>query len=581
MPNSYCQYRGDGSTIQYDISFPYLDQEDVHVMIDDAGRAFTWLSSTRIKLLGSAPPLNSLITISRQTGRNARKVVFENANLLDKESLNRANTQAFYLSQEAFEELSKQASGEYMYTPLQYDVQTLQNVLLGSVRLEQLAPNIYSASGDTPFTLVEGALAVNGNVIATGSVSAAALHTDEVYTVTLQSNNWPSSGYMLNANTNTFQLGGQWGGIANPGIYWDGTALSIKGTVTFLDPSSVRTQLNVADGATANQADTVTNSAINTAATTAAWSGVSGTGKPADNATVGATTTEAANIAKAVGWQSSSDTTKIDGGKIYAGSSITTGNTAVVNGNLYSVLTGGDIQFYDCYGGSFKQYKSLKKNYAGVCTDGQSVNVGYFRDTPTIIISPKSLDCYRTAYSSQDQKFVLDATNIRKSGDDWLFDAVCQLQLSANSIVGGTTVEASGSGNGPVVGWKGPFYTAQVNTGMVNVRTVNCTAKVKAVGWLYTNNDWTKSALEIYYNEAWHTGGFLESPHAADYFYLTHEMTAIADITAFRFVFYGYRLSSCYDCFSSYYYCSVSGSRYSLVSATISLAGTANYMAIG
>lgn len=280
-------------------------------------------------------------------------------------------------------------------------------------------------------------------------------------------------------------------------------------------------------------------------------------------------------------WSSQADPTKFDGGNIHATSTITTGNTAVADGNFYSVLTGGDIVFYDCYGGSFKQYKSLKKNQTGVCTTGQTVNVGYFRDTPTIIISPKGLASYNPTYANQGQKFVLDAVNIRKSGDDWLFDPVCELQLSASSITGGTCA-ATQVAVSPAVGWyvwSPEAYTASVNTGVSNVSRVTVTAHLN-FDLLYTNTA-MRVALQVY-NGSWTTSGVTETPTVSNSAggTISYDYSLSADaqnITAFRLIFYIYGFGTA----GATGRASITASTLTLSAANISVSGQANYMAIG
>lgn len=133
------------------------------------------------------------------------------------------------------------------------------------------------------------------------------------------------------------------------------------------------------------------------------------------------------------GWASSLDNTKIDGVNIHADSSIITGNTVPATGNKYSVLSGGDISFYDYYGGAFHEFKTLKKTVYGSAVNGATVNLGYFRDTPKVILSQNNLMSYHAGYA-QTQTFVLNPLNLRKVGDDYLFDVQCQLHLASNYL---------------------------------------------------------------------------------------------------------------------------------------------------
>lgn len=140
------------------------------------------------------------------------------------------------------------------------------------------------------------------------------------------------------------------------------------------------------------------------------------------------------------GWASSLDNTKIDGVNIHADSSILTGSTAPTEGGRYSVLSGGDLTFYDYVNSGWVPYKSVTKTARGVCINGETVNIGYFREQPTVILSPYNLQSYDAGYPSQSQTFKLEASNLRQSGVNWLFDAVAQLNLAT-----GVTAQTGGS----------------------------------------------------------------------------------------------------------------------------------------
>jgi len=106
----------------------------------------------------------------------------------------------------------------------------------------------------------------------------------------------------------------------------------------------------------------------------------------------------------------------------------------------YAHLTGGDLEFYDYYDSAWHLYKAVTKNVTGICSDGETVNLGYFREQPTVIVSPYNLQSYAAGYPSQSQTFILGAENLRKLGNNWFFDAIARLNLSP-----GVTVQIGGS----------------------------------------------------------------------------------------------------------------------------------------
>lgn len=228
--------------------------------------------------------------------------------------------------------------------------------------------------------------------------------------------------------------------------------------------------------------------------TTATWNGVTGTGKPADNATRNVVTYSAtapaapvngaiwvdtstnpytAKVRVAGAWQIASNYTSntnqlTDGaglgttaiweyisgtGKpednatntqndLDAGLETVTGGIIVkdVTEQQLAHLTGGDITFYDYYNGAYNQYKSLKKIVHGECTDGVEVNLGYFRNPPKIHISSKNLEAYKQLYYAQDQKLIVEASTPERRSNNYYFTPQCKLLLvGRDGVIGGTS----------------------------------------------------------------------------------------------------------------------------------------------
>lgn len=147
--------------------------------------------------------------------------------------------------------------------------------------------------------------------------------------------------------------------------------------------------------------------------TTAIWDLISGTGKPTDNADNTQTSID-----------NTLDTT--------TGGIIVRDNTL----NRYAHFTGGDLTFYDYVNSAWVAYKAVTKTVSNVCSDGEIVNLGYFREEPIVQISPYLLDSYNATYNSQSQKFFLNAANLRETSvgsKQWQFDAVAKLLLSENT----------------------------------------------------------------------------------------------------------------------------------------------------
>jgi len=138
--------------------------------------------------------------------------------------------------------------------------------------------SVFDVDNQTPVSpLIIGRLdgspivGVNGNLVVAGSILAESINSEEIFTMNLQSENYvaSTSGYKLDAVAGTAEFNDM--------------------TVVFNSPSNIRTQLNVADGADVtaiNTAAGITGQGSLATINSADWATqVSGTGKPADNAT--------------------------------------------------------------------------------------------------------------------------------------------------------------------------------------------------------------------------------------------------------------------------------------------------------
>jgi hypothetical protein len=333
------------------------------------------------------------------------------------------------------------------------------------------------------------------------------------------------------------------------------------------------------------------NKTTEVAGTMSTWGGVSGPGKPADNA--------------------DKTQTAVDGTI-----DTTTGGLIVRDaGNIrYAHLTAGDIIFYDYYAGSYKPYKSLKKtinsdivtgnNY---CVDGQVVNLGYFREQPNVILSPKTMQCYHASYVGNSQRLMLDALNMRKVGDDWLFTASCKLQLATGGSVGLSPTSMSqivyqyvGEGDGELFTTStGQLYMGQINTNIPLVRKVTVTisanyhARCAHVG----QGGYMDYSLQVYNaTQGWvgGTNNHLDGLYATtgSWPYITVytdfpqvrilELSSAYDITGYRVALQaGTYTGWAQDMIDLSFSISCSNCVYTLTSAIISADGQANFIAIG
>lgn len=102
MALSYTQYIGDGTTRNFNITFPYIARNHVVVRIDGYVTPYTWLSANTVQL--QTPPLaGAVIDIRRNTPRTELLVDFVDGSTLVETDLDLSALQVFYLAQEAFD----------------------------------------------------------------------------------------------------------------------------------------------------------------------------------------------------------------------------------------------------------------------------------------------------------------------------------------------------------------------------------------------------------------------------------------------------------------------------------------------
>lgn len=84
------------------INIAYFDEVDIHLLVDNEYKPFTWLSRTKIKVL--VPFAGSeRIRVIRKTDESRLRVLFSEGAAFTRVNLDEVNTQLLYLAQEAVE----------------------------------------------------------------------------------------------------------------------------------------------------------------------------------------------------------------------------------------------------------------------------------------------------------------------------------------------------------------------------------------------------------------------------------------------------------------------------------------------
>ena len=103
MALSFVQYTGDGTTRVFNVTFQYLNQENIEVKLDGTPVNFTWLDTSRVEL-STTPLLGQTVEIRRVSDRTQREVNFQDGSVLNEATLDTDSDQLFHLAQEAFDE---------------------------------------------------------------------------------------------------------------------------------------------------------------------------------------------------------------------------------------------------------------------------------------------------------------------------------------------------------------------------------------------------------------------------------------------------------------------------------------------
>lgn len=145
-------------------------------------------------------------------------------------------------------------------------------------------------------------------------------------------------------------------------------------------------------------------------------------------------------------WGYPSDVTKINGGKIHAGSSIKIGD---VDGTSdYCFIDDGDISFYKYFGGSHVLYKSLKAIEVGTASNNTTVTLtGIYYSEPFIFVVKAEMDSYIADRENQSIRQQIAAENITQySTYRYQFTAICRTILSSGNDADTVNYSAAISG---------------------------------------------------------------------------------------------------------------------------------------
>src|SRR5210317_1861142 len=105
------EYTGDGSSNSWTVSFTYLKKTHVKLYINGVeDTTFTWITDSSIAAT-STPGAGVTVLIQRVTPRNALDTTIPASGTFRGADLNNQATQALYVADEAYDEISVPTSG--------------------------------------------------------------------------------------------------------------------------------------------------------------------------------------------------------------------------------------------------------------------------------------------------------------------------------------------------------------------------------------------------------------------------------------------------------------------------------------
>jgi len=107
MANSSVRYVASGATQEFAVTFPFISRTHVTVEVDGSSASFTWNNDSLITVTSPADITgDQVVLIKRTTSQATRLVDYVDGSNLSETDLDTDSKQAFYMAQEALDELT-------------------------------------------------------------------------------------------------------------------------------------------------------------------------------------------------------------------------------------------------------------------------------------------------------------------------------------------------------------------------------------------------------------------------------------------------------------------------------------------
>lgn len=126
MALSNAVYTGNGSNRNFNVTFPYLREQDVVVLVDGVSVTYSFLSAGVIQT--TVAPANSTRVVVKRVTPTSPLVDFNDASTLTEADLDTAKLQSFYIAQEALDALEDNLALDYADNKFDAQSKQIKNV---------------------------------------------------------------------------------------------------------------------------------------------------------------------------------------------------------------------------------------------------------------------------------------------------------------------------------------------------------------------------------------------------------------------------------------------------------------------
>ena len=107
MANSSVRYVASGDTQEFAVTFPFISRTHVASTVDGSSASFTWNNDSLITITSPADiTADQIVLIKRTSSQDTRLVDYVDGSNLSESDLDLDSKQAFYMAQEALDELT-------------------------------------------------------------------------------------------------------------------------------------------------------------------------------------------------------------------------------------------------------------------------------------------------------------------------------------------------------------------------------------------------------------------------------------------------------------------------------------------